>query len=198
MFYQESCQFVVSSLAGEGIYPAVSRRSRRLKVRTERVCFAGQGDEDILSHFFGGCPLTEEAKSRSEDQTQVTLHQVAQRSLIAPLQVGLKQFFANRLLVLHHCGSGLKDSYLETCRWVGESDRNLCQSIRSSSLRGRRDRSPSGTIPVALAVESACQGEWRFRRVVLDPGSGSYLFCSNDERGHSNGSAAGCSRFPNP
>jgi len=41
MFYQESCQFVVSSLAGEGIYPAVSRRSRRLKVPTERVCCLG-------------------------------------------------------------------------------------------------------------------------------------------------------------
>ena len=170
MFYQESCQFVVSSLAGEGIYPAVSRRSRRLKVRTERVCFAGQGDEDILSHFFGGCPLTEEAKSRSEDQTQVTLHQMAQRSLIAPLQVGLKRFFANRLLVLHHCGSGLKDSYLETCRWVGESDRNLCQSIRSSSLRGRRDRSPSGPSP------------WYWPSRVLARESGTLLSCSPERR----------------
>ena len=161
---------MVSSLAGEGIYPAVSRRSRRLKVRTERVCFAGQGDEDILSHFFGGGTLTEEAKSRSEDQTQVTLHQVTKRGLITPHQVGLKQLFVSRLLVLHHCSSGLKDSYLETCRWVGESDRNLCKSIRSSSLRGRRDRSPSGLAPWywpsrVLVRESGAFGELFLIRV---------------------------------
>jgi hypothetical protein len=34
---------------------------------TDRGGFAGQGNEDILSHFFGGGPLTEEAKSRPED-----------------------------------------------------------------------------------------------------------------------------------
>ena len=151
MFYQESCQFVVSSFVGERIHPAVPRRSQRLKVRTERVCCLGALPAFISARalFAGrwaaiGSPL----------------------ALPATHQIGLKQLFVSRLLVLDHCSSGSKDSFLETCRWVGESDRNLCQSRRSSSLRGGRDRSPSGPsswhwpnrecLPERVALSEGC------------------------------------------